>query len=411
MLIWTISKSYIYIFLLGGTMNLSKLSRPVWSEINLDNLAHNIREVRRITKEGVIVTAVVKADAYGHGAVEIGKVLLENGADRFAVASLSEAIQLRKSYTDVDILILGYTPCDAFEEVLNYDITQTIYTFAQAKELNDIAVRKGKIQKIHIKLDTGMSRLGMQISDDTISEIIKIKNLSNLDMEGIFTHFAVADEIDKEFTYRQVEKFNYIIRGLEEKGIDIPIKHVSNSASIIDLPEFNYNMVRAGIMLYGLYPSNEVDKMRVNLKEVMSLKARLSHVKDVQGGTGVSYGLKYQTKTSETIGTVPIGYADGFTRMYSFSAKGIVNGEKRPIVGRICMDQCMINITDLNAKEGDEVILFGEKEGVSISIDEVASYIGTINYEVVCMINKRVPRVYTSQGMIVKIRDYVLDLI
>lgn len=392
-------------------MNLSKLSRPVWAEINLDNLAHNIREVRRVTKEGVMVTAVIKADGYGHGAVEIAKVLLENGADRFAVATLSEAIQLRKNYSETEILILGYTPSDSFEEVLDNDITQTLYSLKQAMELNEEAIKKDKMQKIHIKLDTGMSRLGMKICDETLLDIEKITKLSNLDVEGIFTHFAVADEVDKEFTYRQVEKFNYIIEELENKEINIPIKHVSNSASIIDLPDLNYNMVRAGIMLYGLYPSGDVDKSAVDLREVMSLRARLSHVKDVEAGTGVSYGLKYKTDKTETIGTMPLGYADGFTRLYSFAANGIINGEKRPIVGRICMDQCMINLTGIDAREGDEVILFGEKEGISISIDEVASYIDTINYEVVCMINKRVPRVYTSQGRVVKIRDYVLDLI
>lgn len=392
-------------------MNLSKLPRPVWAEINLDNLSHNIREVRRVTKEGVMVTAVIKADGYGHGAVEIAKVLLENGADRFAVATLSEAIQLRKNYSETEILILGYTPSDSFEEVLDYNITQTLYTLKQALELNSAALKKEKIHKIHIKIDTGMSRLGMKVCEQTLLDIEKINKLSNLDIEGIFTHFAVADELDKEFTYRQVEKFNYIIEELENKGINIPIKHVSNSASIIDLPDLNYNMVRAGIMLYGLYPSGDVDKSRVELREVMSLKARLSHVKEVEAGTGVSYGLKYKTDKTETIGTIPLGYADGFTRLYSFAANGIVNGEKRPIVGRICMDQCMINLTGIDAKIGDEVILFGKKEGISISIDEVASYINTINYEVVCMINKRVPRVYTSQGVIVKIRDYVLDLI
>lgn len=392
-------------------MNLSKLSRPVWAEINLDNLSHNIREVRRVTKSDTLVTAVIKADGYGHGAVEIAKTLLDNGADRLAVATLSEAIQLRQKFQNIEILILGYTPSDSFEELLKYNITQTIYSFDQAKDLDDMAAMSGKIQKIHIKLDTGMNRLGMKICDETIFDIEKINELPNIYIEGIFTHFAVADEIDKDYTYRQVEKFNYIIEKLQNRDIHIPIKHVSNSAAIIDLPELNYNMVRAGIMLYGLYPSDDVDKTKVDLREVMSLKARLSHVKEVEEGAGVSYGLKYKTDKRETIGTLPIGYADGFTRLYSFSANGIICGEKRPLVGRICMDQCMINLTGIDAKEGDEVILFGKKEGISISIDEVAKYINTINYEVVCMINKRVPRVYTSKGSIVKIRDYILDLI
>ncbi|BEP28258.1 alanine racemase [Helicovermis profundi] len=392
-------------------MKINNLTRPVWAEINLDNLANNIREVKRSVKEGTIVTAVIKADGYGHGAIEIADTLLENGADRFAVATLSEAIQLRSKFKDIEILLLGYTPTYSAKDVIINNITQTVYSLSQAIDFSVSAKELNKKVKLHIKLDTGMNRLGMEISEKTVEEIEKISKLTNVEIEGIFTHFAVADEENKEYTYRQVEKYNFIIEELEKREIFIPIKHVSNSAAIIDMKDLNFNMVRAGIMLYGLYPSNDVIKKNVNLKEVMSLKAQLSHVKEVEENTGISYGLIYKTDSKKKIGTLPLGYADGFTRMYTGKAKGIVDGKIMPIVGRICMDQCMIDLTGTSAKVGDEVILFGKKEGNEVTIDEVSKYIGTINYEVVCMINKRVPRVYIEHGKVKKIRDYILDLI
>lgn len=387
-----------------------QLRRPVWAEVNLDNLAHNIREVRRVTKPEAMVTAVIKADGYGHGSVEIGKTLLENGADRFAVATLTEAIQLRKVYKDVPILVLGYTPEEDSDAVIQYNLIQTVYAFEQADALDRIAKEKQVTAKVHIKLDTGMGRLGLRAEKDAVIVTEYISKLGNIEIEGIYTHFAVADEVDKEYTLGQVKKYNMVIEELEAKGIRIPIKHVSNSAAIIDLPELNYNMVRAGIMLYGLYPSHDVSHENVKLKEVMSLKARISHVKHVGPGVGVSYGLLYTTEQDTTIGTIPLGYADGYTRLYTGNAKAIVDGEIRPIIGRICMDQCMVDLTGLEAQRGDEITLFGPAEGHHITIDEVASWIDTINYEVVCMISKRVPRVYKSQGEIIQIKDALMIL-
>ncbi len=387
-----------------------KLTRPVWAEVNLDHIAHNMSEVRRVTKKEVLVTAVIKADAYGHGAVEIGQTLLDNGADRFAVATLSEAIQLRKYYKDTPILVLGYTPNSSAESVIENNLIQTLYSYEQAEAFNEVAKSCDKTVVLHIKVDTGMHRLGFAANQESVEEIKKITTLSNVEVEGIFTHFAVADEVDKSYTLNQVKLYNKVIDGLESKNIHIPIKHVSNSATIIDLPEFNYNMVRAGIMIYGLYPSADVKKQNVELREAMSLKAELSHVKELEDGMGVSYGLHYKTNGPTRIGTLPIGYADGFTRLYSFKAKGLINGEKKPIVGRICMDQCMIELNGIEAKRGDVVTLFGRDGSSQISIDDVADYVGTINYEVVCMIDKRVPRVYTKGSKVVKVRDYVLEL-
>ena len=256
-----------------------------------------------------------------------------------------------------------------------------------------------------------MSRLGFQPTDETIAEIKKISQLENVHIEGIFTHFAVADEKAKSFSHRQYEKFMDICNKLDKEGISIPIRHVSNSAAIIDLPNMNLNMVRAGIMLYGLYPSDDVDKGRVNLKQVMSLKVKISHIKELPQGIGISYGLKHVTEKPAKIATLPIGYADGFTRMLTGKAEVLVKGIKVPIVGRICMDQCMIDVTDVeNIHRGNEVILMGTDGVNDITIDEVAQKLGTINYEIVCMIGKRVPRVYTRDGQIVKITDHLLGI-
>lgn len=391
-----------------------KLSRPAWAEINLDNLAHNMRETRRVTNKKSKVTAVIKADGYGHGAVAIGKVLLENGADRFAVATLSEAIQLRTSFPNIEIMILGYTPLTLAEEVIQNTIIQTIYSIEQANEFSKIAVSLNKKIIVHIKLDTGMNRLGMQTTDETMTQTIKtileISKLKGLVLEGIFTHFAVADEVDKKYTMQQVEKYNHVVNELEKKGLYIPIKHVSNSAAIIDLPELNFDMVRAGIMLYGLYPSKSVGHDIIDLKEVMSLKAIVSQVKYLDAGSGVGYGLKHTCEKKSTIATLPIGYADGYTRMLSGKAKVMINGVKVPVVGNICMDQCTIDVTGFDVNIGDEVVLFGGNDSNGISIDSVAGLLNTINNEIVCMLDKRVPRVYIKNDKIVDAKDYVLIL-
>ncbi|WP_069648880.1 alanine racemase [Caloranaerobacter ferrireducens] len=383
-------------------------TRPVWAEINLDNLAHNIREVKRVVKEGTLITAVVKADAYGHGAIKAAETFLNNGADRLAVATLSEAIQLRRAGFKVPILILGYTPEYQFEKVIDHNIIQTIYTYEHGIAFSKTAEKLGKTGIVHIKIDTGMSRLGFQVNTDTVDQISEICKLPYIEVEGIFTHFAVADEKDKTFTRKQFNKFQKLIKELENIGIKIPIKHVSNSAAIIDLPEYNLDMVRAGIMLYGLYPSDDVNKSNVELKPAMTLKARISHLKTVPKGTGISYGLTYVTEKESKIGTLPIGYADGFTRILTGKAEVVVKDKKVKVVGRICMDQCMIDLTEVeDVNIGDEVILFGD--GInSLHIDEVAKKLGTINYEIVCMVSRRVPRVYVKNGEIVKVIDYLL---
>lgn len=385
-------------------------TRPVWAEIDLDNLAHNIREVRNHTDKNALVTAVVKANGYGHGFVEISKTFLENGADRLAVAVLTEAIELRKADIDVPILVLGYTPTTLYGKVLEYNIIQTIYNYEEAKILSEKAKVLDKKATIHIKIDSGMGRLGFLPTNESVEHILKISELPNIYVEGIFTHFAKADEIDKSHSKEQFRKYMELVNALEEKGLNIPIKHVSNSAGIIDIPDFNLNMVRAGIMIYGFYPSDEVNKETIKLIPAMTLKAKISHLKTVPKGTGISYGQIFVTDRELKIATLPIGYADGFTRMLTGKAEVYINGKRAKIVGKICMDQCMVDVTDIeDVKLGDEAVLFGYgKEGYP-HVDEVATKLGTINYEIVCMVGRRIPRVYISKGEIVKIKDYLLD--
>lgn len=374
------------------------MARPVWVEIDLDRLAHNMREVKRLVADEALITAVIKADGYGHGARIIGKTLLENGADRFAVATFSEALELRGVYNKIPIMVLGYTRDEDFEIALKKNIILTLFNIEQAE---NIAKNFSKL-KVHLKINTGMNRLGFRT--DSI-ELKKALNLKRLSIEGIYTHFAKADEIDKSFSHMQVQDFEKALKIAEELGREIPIKHVSNSAGIIDLPEYRYDMVRAGIMLYGLYPSNEVIVSNVDLKQVMKLKVRVSMVNTLSKGEGVSYGQIYSVNQLQKIASLPIGYADGFTRMLTNKAQVSFNGEKRSIVGRICMDQCMMDADGLSIERDDIVELFGDE----ITIDEVAHSLGTINYEIVCMISRRVPRVYIENGKMIDYMDYLTE--
>ena len=391
-------------------MNNFEETRPVWAEINLDNLAHNMREVRRITKKGTLVTAVVKANAYGHGSIEASKIFLENGADRLAVATLSEGVELRRAGIKAPILILGFIPESQNHIAIENDIIETIFNYESAEAISDTAKKMNKVAKIHIKIDSGMGRIGFRPENKSIEEIVKISKLPNIMIEGMFTHFAKADETDKSFTRKQFERYKWVVEELKKRGITIPVKHISNSAAIIDMPEYNLDMVRGGIIIYGLYPSDEVDKKKISLKPAMTLKAKISNLKIVPKETGISYGQIFVTDKESKIATIPIGYADGFTRMLTSKAEVLVGGKRAPIVGKICMDQCMVDVTDVeDVKIGDEVILFGDGSNGCPHIDEIAEKLGTINYEIVCMVGRRVPRVYVKEGKIVKIVDYLLD--
>jgi len=391
---------------------MSNIDEPkfVWAEINLDNLAHNIKEVRRVIDKDTLITAVVKANAYGHGSIEAAKVFLKNGADRLAVSKISEAIELRRAGINAPILILGYTPDCYHNIVVENDIIETIYTIESAKSLSLAAIESNKVATIHIKIDSGMCRLGFRPVEESLLLIEEISKLPNLKIEGIFTHFAKADEVDKSFTKIQFDRFKWVIDNLKDRGIDIPIAHVSNSAAIIDLKEYNLDMVRSGIMMYGLYPSNEVNKKKVELKPAMTLKVKISNVKEVPSGTGISYGQTFVTTRKSKIATIPIGYADGYSRLLTSKAEVAVKGKRVPVVGKICMDQCMIDVTDVeDVQIGDEVILFGDGANSSPHINEIAEALGTVNYEIICLVGRRVPRIYTENGKTVKIVDYLLD--
>lgn len=381
--------------------------RPVWAEIDLDKLAHNMREIRRLSKSKDII-AVVKADAYGHGAVDVAPVLLENGADMLAVAIQSEAVELRRSGIECPIMILGFTPPDLIDNLLKYDIEQTVCSYKFASELSEMAVKENKIAKIHIALDTGMGRIGYIPNDESAKEVYNISKLPNIDIVGMFCHFSTADEKDKTYTYEQIRKYDDFYEKLKAKKVYIKMRHIANSAAIIDMPETHYEAVRPGIIIYGYYPSDEVNKEKIDLQPVMTLKTNVVHIKTLPPGEYVSYGRKYQTHRESIIATLPIGYADGYTRYLFEKGKVILKGEFAPVIGKICMDQCMIDVTEIDGvKVGDEVILIGEDGDKKFTADTIANLIGTISYEVVCMIGKRVPRVYIHKDEVVKIRKYV----
>ena len=382
--------------------------RAAWAEIDLNALESNIKEVKRVS-EGKEIIGVIKADGYGHGAVDIYKTILENGAERFAVAVITEAIELRRAGLKVPIIILGYTAHEFYDEIIDFNIEQTIYSYNDAIRLSEVATKKNMKAKIHIAVDTGMSRIGFLTTLEEAKEVKRISELPGIEIVGMFTHFASADEKDKGYTFLQLRRFNEFDGYLRQLGVNINFKHVSNSAGVIDFPNLEYQGIRTGIMLYGYYPSKDVDKTKVNLKPVMSLKAKIVHLKTLESGRSISYGRVFTTDRESKIATLPIGYADGLSRLLTGKGKVIVNGEFAPIVGRICMDQCMIDVTDIpNVKLGDEVIFMGEDEfGNNISADDIGDSIGTISYEVICNISKRVPRVYKKDGNIVNIRNYV----
>lgn len=386
---------------------MNKMIRPVWAEIDLDAIKYNIDSIKRRvdTKE---LIAVVKADAYGHGALDVSKTLVENGATKLAVAVITEAMELRHGNINTPIMILGYTPLEFAADLINYDIEQTIFDLEYATKLSEIALNLGKKAKVHVALDTGMGRIGFLINDNSLNEILKISSLKGLEVVGIFTHFATADESDKNYSNKQYKKFTDFNEKLVSKGVNIPLKHVSNSGAIIDMPNTYLDGVRAGIVLYGYYPSEDVLKQNLDLKKAISIKTQVAHVKILDKDEYVSYGRKFKTERKSIIATLPIGYADGYSRALTGKAKVIINGKFAPVVGTICMDQCMIDVTDIgDVHVGDEVIVLGKDKDLKFDADDMAKAMGTINYEVLCMIKQRIPRVYIEDGKVKSIRNYI----
>jgi len=372
-----------------------RLHRPAWMEVDTACLAHNIIEVKRIIQAETKICAVVKADGYKLGAIKVAEIYIKNGADMIAVAILEEAIELRKQFSDIPILVLGYTPDELFNEAVIHHITLTIFSENQGVSFDKTCSEMGIIGKVHIKLDTGMNRLGFLPDDESLMAILRLSKLSSINLEGLYSHLARADERDKTFSFHQKRIFDGFNFRLEKKSIRIPIKHLSNSAAIIDLPDFNYDMVRPGIMLTGLYPSQEIHRERVNLKQAFFLKTRIGYIKCISSQEGISYGHQYVTHREIVIGTLPIGYADGVSRLLTGKLYVIIHDVKCDVLGQICMDQCIVDLTGVNnPKIGDEVIIYDDGTSGGLRPDDVARMIGTINYEVVTMLDRRLPRVY-----------------
>ncbi len=369
---------------------------PVWSEIDLKAIAHNVRQLAGIISPDTKLMAVVKANAYGHGASQVACTALENGASYLGVARVAEGEALRQAGIEAPIIVLGYTPPANYQALLDNNLTQTISNLEAAVELSAIAAREGKKAVIHIKVDTGMGRLGFGCADsDAVRDILTAASLPHLEVEGIFTHFAAADSKNKDYTTVQWRRFSTLLQKLAVKGLTFRYRHAANSAAIIDLPETNLDLVRAGIAMYGAYPSHEVKMNRVSLQPAMSVKALAAHVKKVPAGTGVSYGVTYVTPNQTVVATIPVGYADGYSRLLSSRGEVLVHGQRAPVIGRICMDQFMVDVGHIPGVEpGAEVVLLGRQKGDEISAGDLAAKIGTISYEVFCMINARVPRIY-----------------
>lgn len=373
-------------------------ARPAWAEVDLGAIAHNVKELIRVKDSRAKFMAVVKANGYGHGAVPVARTALAAGAEWLGVAILTEALELRRAGLDGPLLVLGFTPPEQSDLVVANDVSQAVYTIDGARALSEAAARAGRPARVHLKVDTGMGRLGVTPDDAGLAAARIIAGLPGLILEGVFTHFATADATDKGYAREQFARFTAFLARLQAARFDFGLRHAANSAALIELPETHLDLVRAGIAVYGLYPSDEVER-RVDLRPAMSLKVRVAHVKEVPAGTGVSYGRTFVTGRPSVVATLPIGYADGYPRSLSSRGVVLVRGRRAPIIGRVCMDQCMADVTGIpGVAAGDEVVLMGRQNGAAVTADDLARLEGTINYEVVCDVTARVPRVYSPAG-------------
>ncbi|MCR5214639.1 MAG: alanine racemase [Eubacterium sp.] len=385
--------------------------RRVEADIDLDAARYNIEKVIEKNPVSSLVCLVIKADAYGHGAVEYAREF-NDLANYFAVATMDEAVELRNAGIELPILILGYTDKCDYKRAIDYRIRIAMYNLQEAEELSEIAIKNGKKALVHIKVDSGMSRIGLQCNEAGVEEAYKIYNLEGLDAEGIFTHYAKADYFDKSDAARQYEAFSWFTSQLKERGADIRLKHIDNSAGAMEIHSNGFDMMRLGIVIYGLYPSEEIDKS-IDLKPVMSLKSHVIHVKTLEAGRGVGYGWSYVTTKPTRVATVSVGYADGYPRALSNKGRVLIHGKYAPIIGRVCMDQIMVDVTDIETetfevKVGDQVVLFGSQGQNIISVEEVAEPANSFNYEAVCNISRRVPRVYYKDGEICNVVNYLV---
>lgn len=365
-----------------------------WCEVDLKAIRQNMINIRKKTGEGAKIMAVIKADGYGHGAVEIGKYIYRE-ADYFGVATIEEAVELREADIRKPVLVLGYTSPSLYSLNLRYDVEQTIYSMETAEKISEEALRAGKKAKIHIALDTGMTRIGVSPDEKGLAFVKAVRELPGIKITGLFTHFSCADMEDKTYTEEQMERFDFFVHLLEENNISIPVKHICNSAGIMEFDHHRYDMVRAGIIIYGLYPSEEVKKDALSLTPAMSWKTHVVNVMEPEMNRGISYGATYVTDRPCRIATISIGYADGYPRSLSNKGWVLIHGKKAPIVGRVCMDQTMVDITDIpDVAIEDVVTLIGQDGEERISVEDMADLSGSFNYEFVCDVGQRVKRVY-----------------
>jgi len=379
--------------------------RHTVADISLDNVFYNTQAVRNLLSSQTELMAVVKAAGYGHGAVDVATTALAAGATSLGVAIVEEAVELRRAGIGAPILVLGHVPAECAEQVVKLGLTATVFDREVAQALSATGTRLGRKVRVHVKVDTGMGRLGVR-PVDALPFVELISHLPSLHVEGVFTHFAASDDADLSGARAQLSLFAEVCVRLESKGYRLQ-RHAANTAAILALPESHLDMVRLGIGLYGLYPATHL-KTKVALRPVMSLRSRLTYVKWVADGTPISYGGTYVTKGQRLIATVPVGYADGYSRLLSNKGQALLHGKKVPLIGRVCMDQCMFDITDSPAVAGDEIVLFGPQGLEEVSVDEVASLMGTINYEVTCLIGHRVPRLYWRNNKLVATRTFFL---
>lgn len=373
-----------------------------WAEIDLKAFAHNIRELKRISSDNAAMMIAVKADGYGHGAVELSKVALEEGVEFLAVARISEAVKLREAGIDAPILLFGYSHDDCLKYMAENNIRASVNSIEDALRISQKAADLNIVITIHIKIDTGMGRLGITsdglpaiCKDKTLKQLKEINQLPGIKIEGVYTHFACADHKNKTSAIQQLNLFNNILSDLEKEGISYKYSHAANSAATIEMPEAHYDMVRPGISIYGLWPSDEINRALIDLKPVMSVKSKIIQLKDVDQGFTVSYGNTYVTSKPTKIATIPIGYADGYNRLLSSKGSMLVNGKRAPVIGRVCMDLTMIDVGHIpDVSIGDEVVVLGKQGDEEITADEIAKIVGTINYEIVSCFMPRVKRIY-----------------
>ena len=381
----------------------------VHANIDLDAIDYNMRSMAHNVAPGTKLCGIIKADGYGHGAVAIAKTI-DPLVWGYGVATMEEGVILRRHGIGKPILVLGSVNPVCYEEMVTYDIRPAIFQYDRAKRLSEIACRLGKDALIHIKIDTGMNRIGMAPSEESIAEILRMAQLPHIVIEGIFTHMATADETDKTRALAQVEQFRSVCDGVKAAGIPVQVCHCSNSAGIVDLPQANMDMVRCGISLYGMYPSDEVQKERVPLRPVMSLYSEVSYIKTIPAGAEVGYGGTFTAPKEMRLATIPVGYGDGYPRNLSNRGYVLIRGQKAPICGRVCMDQFMVDVTEIHdVQEGDLVTLVGTEGTEQITVEELAELAGTFHYEFVCDVGKRIPRVFYRNGQGVGVQDYFTD--